>query len=100
MVISRSPGTSHAVSRQLHFGCKNLSLQDCIKILGMSVDPSLRFDHHIATLACQTSLRVSTLRRVANTLDALCILTHYRAQIRPCIEYSALSWMSKAGTNL
>ena len=69
MVISRCPGASHAVSGQLRFGGKNLPLQDHVKVLGVSVDRSLRFDHHITAVARQTSLRVSALRRRATTLD-------------------------------
>ncbi|XP_063854385.1 uncharacterized protein LOC135096635 [Scylla paramamosain] len=64
------------------------------------VDSGLRFDHHIAVVARQTSLRVSALRRMANTLDPRGILTLYRAQIRPCMEYGALSWMSSAATHM
>jgi len=100
MVISRSPGASHAVSGQLCFGGKSLPLQDYIKILGVAVDRSLRFDHHIAGVARQTSLRVSALRRMADTLDPRGILTLYKAQIRPCAEYGALSWMSSAATHM
>ena len=100
MVISRSPGASHAVSGQLRFGDKSLPLQDYVKILGVSVDRSLRFDHHIAGVARQTSLRVSALRRMADTLDPRGILTLYKAQIRPCMEYGALSWMSSAATHM
>ena len=100
MVISRSPGASHAVSGQLHFGGQNLPLQDHIKILGVSVDRSLRFDHHTAAVARQTSLRVSALRRMAAVLDPHGILTLYKAQIRPCMEYGVLSWMSSATTHI
>ncbi|XP_063854308.1 uncharacterized protein LOC135096605 [Scylla paramamosain] len=100
MVISWSPGTSHAVSGQLRFGGKSLPLQEYIKILGVSVDRGLRFDHHIAVVARQTSLRVSALGRMTNTLDPRGILTLYRTQIRPCMEYGALSWMSSATTHM
>ena len=100
MVISRSPGASYAVSGHLRFGGKCLPLQDHIKILGVSVDRNLRFDHHIAGIARQTSLRVSALRRVADTLDPRGILTLYKAQIRPCMEYGALTWMSSAATHM
>ncbi|KAG0723849.1 hypothetical protein GWK47_041839 [Chionoecetes opilio] len=100
MVISRSPAASQAVSGRLCFGGKTLPLQDHIKILGMSVDRGLSFDHHVAAAVHQVSLRVSVLRRVAGSLDSRGILTLYKAQIRPCMEYGALSWMSSAATYL
>ena len=99
MIISRSLCAAHAVLEGLRFGGKNLPLQDCIKIVGVSVDRSLRFDHHITAVVRQTSLRVSTLRRMVDTLDPRDILTLYKAQIRPCIGYVALTWMSSAATH-
>ena len=100
MVISRSPGASQAVSGQLCFGGKSLPLQEHIKILGVTVDRGLRFNHHVTAVARQASLRVSALRRVAGSLNPRGILTLYRAQIRPYLEYGALSWMSSAATHM
>ncbi len=100
MVISRSPDASQRVARQLYFGGKSLPLQNHVKVLGVSVDRGLRFDHHIAPIANQASLRVSAQRRVAPSLDSRGILTLYKAQIRPCLEYGALSWMSGAATHM
>ena len=100
IIISRSPQAAMEVSGKLRFAGKILPLQDYIKILGVNVDHSLRFDHHIAAVTHQTSLRVSALRRMTSTLDPRGILTLYRAQIRPCMEYAALSWMSGATTHL
>ncbi|XP_063843941.1 uncharacterized protein LOC135090806 [Scylla paramamosain] len=100
MVISRSPAASPAVSGRLSLGGQTLLLQEHIKVLGVTVDCGLRFDRHVAAAAHQASLQVSALRRMAENLDSRGILTLYKAQIRPCMEYSALSWMSSAPTNL
>ncbi|MPC25655.1 hypothetical protein E2C01_018777 [Portunus trituberculatus] len=43
-------------------------LQESIKVLGVTVDCGLRFDRHVAAVAHQASLRVSTLRRMAEAL--------------------------------
>ncbi|MPD05272.1 hypothetical protein E2C01_101005 [Portunus trituberculatus] len=100
MVISRSPAASLAVSGRLCLGGQILPLQESIKLLGVTVDCGLRFDRHVAAVAHQASLRVSALRRMAGSLDSRGILTLYKAQIRPCMEYGALSWMSSAATYL
>ena len=60
----------------------------------------LRFDHHVAAVARQTSQRVSVLCRMAGNLDAHGILTLYKTQIRPRVEYGALTWMSSAATHM
>ncbi|XP_050691049.1 uncharacterized protein LOC126982766 [Eriocheir sinensis] len=98
MVVSRSPPATQGVDGQLRFGDVQLPLQDNIKVLGITIDRELRYDQHIATVARQTSQRVSALRRVAGSLDPRGILTLYKAQIRHCMEDGALSWMSSAAT--
>ncbi|MPC60865.1 hypothetical protein E2C01_054924 [Portunus trituberculatus] len=50
--------------------------------------------------ALEASQHVSDLRRMARSLDFQGILTLYKAQIRHCMEYSALSWISSAATHL
>ncbi|MPC42445.1 hypothetical protein E2C01_036066 [Portunus trituberculatus] len=57
MVISRLPGASRAVSEQLCFGGKALSLQDHIKVLGMTVDHCLRFYGHVGAVTQEASLK-------------------------------------------
>ena len=99
MVISRSPAAPQAVEGQLRFEGVRLPLQENIKILGVTIDRELRYDQHITSVARQTSQRVSALRRVAGSLDSRGILTLYKAQIRPCMEYGALAWMSGAATH-
>ena len=64
------------------------------------MDRELRFDQHIKSVARQTSQRVTALRQVAGSLDSRGILTLYKAQIRPCMEYGALAWMSGAATHI
>ena len=99
MVISRSPAAPQAVEGQLRFEGVRLPLEDKIKILGVAFDQELRFKQHITSVARQTSQRVSALRRIASSLDSQGILTLYKAQIRPCMEYGALTWMSGAATH-
>lgn len=60
----------------------------------------LRFNCHVGAVAHQVSLCVSVLRWMAGGLDSQGILTLYKAQIQPCMEDSALSWMSSAATHL
>ncbi|KAK3865356.1 hypothetical protein Pcinc_029030 [Petrolisthes cinctipes] len=100
MVVSRSPAASQAVEGKLKFGSITRPLQDHVKILGVTFDVVLRFDKHIHHIAHQASLRVSALRRVAGFLDKRGLMTLYKAQVRPHLEYGALMWMSSATTHL
>ncbi|KAG0724252.1 Down syndrome cell adhesion molecule-like protein Dscam2 [Chionoecetes opilio] len=72
---------------------------EAVKVLGVEVDRELRFDGHIKHIAKKASHRVSVLRRVASFLDRGGKLLLYKAQIRPYLEYAALSWMSCAASH-
>ena len=100
MVISRSLAAPQEVEGEVMFGSITLPLQECIKILGVDLDRELRFDRHLKHVAHQASLRVSALRRVAGLLDKRGIQLLYKAQIRPYLEYGALTWMSSAATHM
>ncbi|KAG0710836.1 putative RNA-directed DNA polymerase from transposon X-element [Chionoecetes opilio] len=99
MVVSRSPAAGPAVEGRLRFGGVPLPLQEAVKVLGVGVDRELRFDGHIKHIAKKASHRVSALRRVASFLDRGGKLLLYKAQIRPYLEYAALSWMLYAASH-
>ena len=99
MVVSRSPAAGPAVAGRLRFGDSLLPLKDSVKILGVEVDRELRFDEHVKHIAKKASHRVSALRRMAGFLDREGRLLLYKAQIRPYLEYAALSWMSCASSH-
>ena len=100
MVVSRSAAAMQAVEGRVMFGSTTLPLQDYIRILGVDLDRELRFDRHLKHVVHLASLRVSALRRVAYFLDKRGIMLLYKAQVRPYLEYGALTWMSSASTHL
>ena len=100
MVISRSPAATTSMAQLLKMGNKTLHLLDNISILGVNFDKQLRFDDHIKEICQIASQKVSTLRRMASSLDAKGLMTLYNAQVRPYLEYSALSWLSTAPSHL
>ncbi|MPC86016.1 hypothetical protein E2C01_080828 [Portunus trituberculatus] len=72
-------------------GAAALLLQEDVKILGAEVDRGLRFDSRVKTIAKKASHRISALGRVASFLDKEGRLLLYKAQVRPHLEYAALS---------
>lgn len=85
---------------QLKFGEDTLAIKDSINILGVEVDSKLSFDCHLESVACKACLRVTLLHRVRHLLDATGLMTLYKAQVRPIMEYSPLSWQSSAQSHL
>ena len=100
IVISRSKEDARRMEGRLKFGNDTLTVQDSVNILGVEVDSQLSFARHLESVARKASLRVTLLRRVQHLLDADGLLTLYKAQVRPIMEYCPLAWMSSAQGHL
>jgi len=100
MVISRSTEASSCINGKVIFGKSVLQMTNSISILGVSFDNCLRFDAHLKEIAKKASTRVTLLRRIKHFLDARGLQVLHNAQVRPFLEYAALSWMSASKTHL
>ncbi|XP_045128968.1 ras guanine nucleotide exchange factor B-like [Portunus trituberculatus] len=100
MVITRSQGEADQLRGKLRLGPDTIPLQDTIEILGVEVDSRLQFDRHLEKVARNTSFKVNLLRRMKHLLHADGLLTLYKAQVRPIMEYAPLTWMSSARCHL
>ena len=99
MLISRTRD-ARLMEGQLRFGEDTLAIKESVNILGVEVDSTLSFASHLESVARKASLRVTLLRRVRHLLDADGLMKLYKAQVRPVMEYSPLSWMSSAQCHL
>lgn len=77
-----------------------LPLEDFISVLGVDIDSGLRFNRHVSRICKTASLKVTALRRISHLLNPQGILTLYKSQIRPHLEYASLAWSSTAPTSL
>ena len=100
MVISRSRRDADLLRDKLRLGNDLIILRESVGILGVEVDSGLRFDLHLKKVALAASRRVTLLRRMKHLLDAKGLITLYKAQVRPIMEYAPLSWMSSAQCHL
>ncbi len=100
MVISRAGQDADQLRGRLRLGEDVIPLQDSIDILGVENDSRLRFDKHLEKVDRNASLKVTLLRRVKHLLSPDDLLTLYKAQVRPVMEYVSLTWMSSAHCHL
>ena len=104
MVVSQSPASSKGVVGRVMFDTVILPLQSYVRILGVYLDQELHCDSHLKNVARQTSLRVSSLRRVSSFLEKRGILLlkaqECKAQEYKAQEYWALIRMSSTATHL
>ena len=71
-------------------GDNTIPLQDSVSILGVEVNSRLLFDRHLEEVARKASQKVTLLRRLCH-LNADGLLTLYKAQVRPIMEYVPLT---------
>ena len=100
LVISRSQEDARLMEGKLKFGEDTLAIKDSVNILGVEIDSKLSFHRHLESVARKASLRVTLLRRMRHLLDAKGLMTLYKAQVRPIMEYSPLAWLSSAQLHL
>ena len=100
MVISRSSNASSTIGNQIKMDDTALILQNHISILGAEIDEQLRFDRHINKICQVASFKLSSLRRLSKFLDSRGIMTLFKAQVRPHLEYASLAWSSCCQTQL
>ncbi|MPC75245.1 hypothetical protein E2C01_069630 [Portunus trituberculatus] len=98
MVVFWSPVAKAGTTGKLSFGSAALPLQEDVKILGVEVDRGLRFDGHVKTIAKKASHRIHSEK--GGWLDRKGRLLLYKAQVRPHLEYAALSLTSFTTTNV
>ncbi|XP_063603574.1 uncharacterized protein LOC134779374 [Penaeus indicus] len=89
MVISRSPAASGVMKDTILMNNTALPLEDLISVLGIDIDSGLRFNRHVSRIRKTASLKVTALRRISHLLNPQGILTLYKSQIRPHLEYAS-----------
>ena len=94
MVISRRQDINTIPAPNIQLEGRRLYLQDSINILGVEIDSSLTFTNHAKKVAKNAAWKLSCVRRISHLLDAKGVEVLYKAQIRPLMEYSPLTWSS------
>ena len=60
----------------------------------------ITFDRHLESVARKASQKVTLLRRMKHLLNTTNLMTLYKAQVRPIMEYAPLTWMASAQCHL
>ena len=73
------------------FGSNTLKMCDSLSMLGVSVPSDLSWNEPISSLAKSAASKVG-LFRSKRFFTPLHLLTFYKTQIRPCLEYGSYLW--------
>ncbi|KAB0802089.1 hypothetical protein PPYR_04275 [Photinus pyralis] len=65
---------------------------DCVKFLGVYLDPKLSFDSHINYISAKLNTNIFVLRKLANKVSQTVLLTSYHALCHSLLSYAILSW--------
>lgn len=69
----------------------------CTKFLGVFIDPSLRWNDHVAYLAEQLSKGIYALRQLSNSVSSDVLKTAYFALCHSRLSYAILTWGHSSG---
>lgn len=100
MVISRSREDARKLHGKLRFGNDTIPLQDSLDILSVKVDLGLQSESHLEKVVSKAYQNVTLRCRMKHLLNADGLMTLYKTQRRPVMEYAPLTWMPSARTHL
>ena len=82
------------------FKGEELRVIDDVTLVGLTIDPKLRWGAMVDKLAVKARQRLGALSRVRHLLDSQNMCTIYTMFIRSIMEYNSVSWMGTAQTHL
>ena len=88
-LISRRVGRNLT---DISFDSNSLEFSDKISMLGVTLGSALSWNDHITTTAKAAACKLGLLFRSRRYFTPSSLLTLYKAQIRPCLEYASHLW--------
>ena len=89
---------AHASSLDIKIGSQSLKQVFTYKYLGVHLDASLSFEHHINKLTKKVSKRLGALGRVRPHLTTAPANTIYKAFVLSTLDYCDICWNSMGST--
>lgn len=92
VVFSKSFNSTE--SPYINLSGKSIPVVDHIRFLGVHLDSTLNYEHHIGSLVSRLNSYCSLIRRLKDVLTTKTLLTFYYAQIQSIISYGICFWGS------
>lgn len=89
MLMGRAP---NELTLDINFGFKKILKVNSNKILGVIIDPELKFNDHINHTSKTISNRLNFLKRISNSLPISTIKLVFNSIILPYFDYSDTVW--------
>ena len=88
-LISRRVDRNHP---DISFDSNSLKCSDKISMLGVTLDSDLSWNDHVTTTAKAAACKLGLLFRSRRYFTPSSLLTLFKAQIPPCLEYGSHQW--------
>ena len=76
----------------LNIGQYNITCEEEVKLLGVTIDFKLKFDTHISDICIKASRQLNVLKRIGHYLNRSCKLLIYHSFILSNFGYCPLAW--------
>ena len=70
-----------------------LTSSDSIKVLGATLDSSLKYNKYISSLCSKASTQINAMKRIGKYLNTDCRISMYKSFISSNFSFSPVSWM-------
>ena len=93
MVIgTRARLSSNTESLSVKLGSDPISNSDCEKLLGVYIDSTLKWDHHVTHLLRKVSGKLNMIKKIKHFLPLDLRVTLFNSLIKPVLEYCCSVW--------
>ena len=86
------------IDLHVRLGGQLIERRDAVKFLGIEIDESLKFRHHINTLASKLSRYVQIIYKVRENLQLKSLKLLYNALVYSSLTYCVTAWGSSSAT--
>ena len=95
-----SPSTNKADALNIQINSQKLEQSKSIRYLGVVIDNKLNWKSHIEYINHKVNIGIGIVKKLRYYVQEETLINHYRALIKPHIDYGILAWSSANRTNL
>ena len=100
LLFELSPTTNKADALNIQINSQKLEQSESVRYLGVVIDNKLNWKSHIEYINHKVNIGIGIVKQLRYYVQEETLINHYRALIKPHIDYGILAWSSANRTNL
>ena len=100
LLFELSHTTNKADPLNIQINSQKLEQSESVRYLGVAIDNKLNWKSHIEYINHKVNIGIGIVKKLRYYVQEETLINHYRALIKPHIDYGILAWSSANRTNL